>query len=339
MRLFSTSGLSAAAFLVTMLAGCASEDQHAPPMAPTPDQGALVEPNPGPAVYRIAASDKWVGGTATYYVRDKDTLLDVARDYDLGYTQLITANRGIDSWVPPTGKAVTLPARYLLPDGPRKGIVINLVQQRLYYFPDEHTVETYPIGVGVEGFATPLGLTKVTKKEVHPVWHVPASIRAEDPDLPAQVKPGPDNPLGDYAMQMGGSTYLIHGTNKPYGVGRNVSHGCVHLYPEDIEKLFPRIKVGTPVRIIEQEVMTAWIGEELYIAVFPNKAQTEALDVSMPVGTELPADLRKQVEKAAEGHKASINWALVEQAGRERSGIPVKIGGTDDQKMASAKGN
>jgi L,D-transpeptidase ErfK/SrfK len=218
------SGLSAILSLA-LLGGCAETDQHAPLRPRGPEQGALVEPDRAPAIYKIGPSDRAVGGTASYIVRDQDTLLDIARDYDLGYTQLIAANRGMDPWVPPAGKTVALPARYLLPDGPRKGIVINLVQHRLYYFPDENTVETYPIGVGVEDHNTPLGVTKITKKEVHPVWHVPKSIRAEDPDLPANVPPGPDNPLGDYAMQMGGSAFLIHGTNKPYGVGRNVSHG------------------------------------------------------------------------------------------------------------------
>lgn len=328
-------GLSAASALtVLLLAACAESEQHAPPLPPAAEQGALVEPDRAPSSFKIAPGDKAIGGMATYIVRDKDTLLDVARDYDLGYTQLMTANRGMDPWVPGPGQTVTLPERYLLPDVPRKGIVVNLVQHRLYYFPDENTVETYPIGVGVEDHNTPLGPTRITRKEVHPVWHVPKSIRAEDPDLPANVPPGPDNPLGDYAMQMGSSSFLIHGTNKPYGVGRNVSHGCIHMYPEDIEKLYPRIKVGTPVRIIDQEVMTAWIGDDLYLAVYPNKTQAEALDVSMPVKDEMPAHLKEQVTKAAAAHKVRINWHEVEQAGRERTGIPVRI--SSGAEMAAA---
>jgi len=332
-RITPASGLSAVV-IFALLGACTNSEQHAPPSPPGPEQGALVEPDRAPSSYQIAPGDTAIGGMATYIVRDKDTLLDVARDYDLGYTQLITANRGMDPWVPPPGKTVTLPARYLLPDGPRKGIVINLVQHRLYYFPDEHTVETYPIGVGVEDHNTPLGTSKITKKEVHPVWHVPKSIRAEDKDLPANVPPGPDNPLGDYAMQMGGSSFLIHGTNKPYGVGRNVSHGCVHMYPEDIEKLYPRVKIGTPVRIIDQEVMTAWIGNDLYLAVYPNKNQAEALDVNMAVKDELPQHLKEQVQKAMAGRKGQVNWAEVEQAGRERSGVPVRI--SSGAEMAAA---
>lgn len=314
---------------VLVLAGCATSEDQAnldPPPAPKPHIVAR-EPDHVPSVYKIQVQDRVIGGTETYVVQDKDTLLDVARDYDLGYTQLMTANRGLDPWAPPVGHPVTLPGRYLLPDVPRKGIVVNLVQHRLFYFRADGTVETFPIGVGTEGHTTPLGVVHITKKEVHPVWHVPASIRNEDRDapLPATVPPGPDNPLGDYAMQMGGSSFLIHGTNKPYGVGRNVSHGCIHLYPEDIEKLFKEVKIGTEVRIIDQEVLTAWINGDLYVSVFPNKSQAEALDVNMPVSEDQPPTLKEQVTKAAAGHMAKINWAEVEQAGRERTGIPVRV--------------
>ena len=321
-------GLSLMA-LTLVLAGCTIGENQAPLEPPPPSEPhiTVVEPEHVPPVYRVQAQDRVIGGTDTYVVREKDTLLDVARDYDFGYTQLITANRGIDPWAPPVGHPVTLPGRYLLPDVPRKGIVINLVQHRLFYFRDDGAVETFPIGVGVEGHTTPLGVVKITRKEVHPVWHVPPSIRTEDPDrpLPATVRPGPDNPLGDYAMQMGGTSFLIHGTNKPYGVGRNVSHGCIHLYPEDIEKLFKEVKVGTQVRIIDQEVLTAWINGDLYVAVFPNKSQAEALDVNMPVSNDLPPTLKEQITQAAAGHKAKINWAEVEQVGRERTGIPVRV--------------
>jgi L,D-transpeptidase ErfK/SrfK len=318
--------------LALVLAGCTTDENQAllePPSPPPQHHAPFHEPDHVPSIYRIQVQDRVIGGTDTYVVREKDTLLDVARDYDFGYTQLITANRGIDPWAPPVGHPVTLPGRYLLPDVPRKGIVVNLVQHRLFYFRDDGTVETFPIGVGVEGHDTPLGVVKITKKEVHPVWHVPASIRAEDRDLPANVRPGPDNPLGDYAMRMGGTSFLIHGTNKPYGVGRNVSHGCVHLYPEDIEKLFKEVKIGTQVRIIDQEVLTAWVNGDLYVAVFPNKAQTEALDVNLPVPDQLPPTLREQVTKAAAGHNAKINWAEVEEAGHERSGIPVRVTSPD----------
>jgi len=312
--------------MVLVLAGCATGGDQAPSEFSRSSPSITVrEPDPVPAAYRIAVQDRVIGSTETYVVREKDTLLDIARDYDLGYTQLVAANRGLDPWAPPPGQPVTLPGRYLLPDVPRKGIVINLVQHRLFYFRPDGVVETYPIGVGVQGHATPLGVTQITRKEAHPVWHVPISILAEHPDLAATVPAGPDNPLGDYAMQMGGSSFLIHGTNKPYGVGRNVSHGCIHLYPEDIEKLFKEVKVGTPVRILDQEVMTGWIGGDLYVAVFPNKDQAEALDTDMPATNELPSHLRDQVAKAAAGRKVSINWREVEAAGRERTGIPVRV--------------
>lgn len=242
----------------------------------------------------------------------------------------MTANPGVDPWLPKDGQAVTLPALYLLPDVPRHGIVINLVQQRLFYFhPDGKIVETFPIGVGVQGRATPLGVTRVVKKTPHPVWHVPPSIRAEDPTLPAAVPPGPDNPLGDYAFSLGWPSYLIHATNKPYGIGRNVSHGCIQLYPEDMAHLYDEVPVGTPVRVIDQEVQTAWVGNDLYISVFPNKKQAEAIGVSEAVTPEIPARLMKQVKAAAAGHAQHIDWRAVEAAGRARTGIPTRVTGPE----------
>jgi L,D-transpeptidase ErfK/SrfK len=221
---------------------------------------------------------------------------------------------------------VILPAYYLLPEVPRRGIVINLVQHRLFYFPPGgNAVETFPIGVGVQGRSTPLGITRITRKEVHPVWHVPSSIRAEQPDLPGEVGPGPDNPLGDYAMALGWPSYLIHGTNQPYGVGRNVSHGCIHLYPEDMAHLFSEVAVGTPVRVIDHEVATAWIGNDLYVAVFPNKRQAEALSIRDALIPDIPPDLTKQVKKAALGHRTRVDWRAVATAGRDRTGIPLRV--------------
>lgn len=195
--------------------------------------------------FALAAGQTTVGALGVYVTQAEDTLLDIARSNDFGYTQLVAANRGIDPWLPGSGQRVTLPAFYILPDAPRLGIVINLVAQRLFYYPpDAPIVETYPIGVGVRGWATPLGLTRVAAKEAHPTWYPPPSIHAAELDLPKVVPPGPDNPLGNYALRLGWPSYLLHGTNKPDGVGRNVSHGCIRLYPEDIERSCPRRRVA-----------------------------------------------------------------------------------------------
>jgi L,D-transpeptidase ErfK/SrfK len=319
---FGTVAMAALLFL----AGCAPGD--APPESPAAPVAVAepIEPAPASSAYVLTPGEPAVGSTAIYITRTHDTLLDVARQYDLGYTQLMTANRRLDPWNPGVGQQVTLPAFYLLPDVPHRGIVINLVQQRLFYFPPGGaTVETYPIGVGVQGRTTPLGLTHIVRKETHPVWRVPPSIRAERPELPAVVAPGPDNPLGDYAMLLGWPSYLIHDTNRPYGVGRNVSHGCIHLYPEDIAHLFDEVPVGTEVRVIDQEVETGWVGNDLYVAVFPNKRQADALDVNQPVPPELPPRFVEQVKKAMAGHAKAIDWQTVASAGRSRTGIPVRV--------------
>lgn len=225
-----------------------------------------------------------VGRVLTCTTKREDTLLDIAQTYDLGYTELVIANPGIDPWLPGEGKTVTIPAFFLLPNAPRQGIVVNLVKQRLYYFPpDGKTVETYPLGVGGEGRSTPLGVTRIVRKQAHPTWYPPPSILAKDPELPKIVPPGPGNPMGDYALYLGWPAYTIHGTNKPYGVGRNSSHGCLRLYPEDIEQLFREVPIGTRVQVLSDEAEWAWIGGALYLAVFPTKEQTDEIGIGHKV--------------------------------------------------------
>jgi len=298
---------------------------------PPPTQMAVAPAAPAkpPDAYVLAPGQVSIGAAAVYRTRPDDTLLDIARRYDLGYTQLVAANRNIDPWLPGTGREVALPAAYILPDVPHDGIVINLSQHRLFYFPKgSNSVETFPIGVGVQGRTTPLGVTRVTGKEAHPVWVPPPSIRAEEPDLPPIVAAGPDNPLGDYALTLGWPRYLIHGTNKPDGVGRNVSHGCMHLYPEDMARLFAEVPIGTPVRVIDQEVAAAWLGGALYVAVFPNKQQADQLDLREPVAAVAPANLKERIRHAAGSRAAQVDWSAVEAAARDRTGMPIRITAT-----------
>jgi L,D-transpeptidase ErfK/SrfK len=267
-----------------------------------------------------------VGRVETYITRDEDTLLDVARSYDLGFTELMASNHGIDPWVPHAGKRIVVPAFFLLPNVPHQGIVINLVRQRLYYFPPGgKTVETYPVGVGAEGKTTPLGITKIASKRAHPTWYPPPSILAEDPELPKVVPPGPDNPMGDFALYLAWPSYTIHGTDKPYGVGRNSSHGCMRLYPEDIEQLFGAATVGTPVRVIDQDVEAAWLGNDLYLAVFPTKAQAEEIALGHDPTPLMPDGLREYLTPIAGTQLDRIDWRLVEKVGIERSGIPTRV--------------
>lgn len=202
-----------------------------------------------------------------------ETLLDVARAYDLGYNQIVLANPGLDPWLPPKGHQVLIPKKFVLPEGPHTGILINLPEMRLYYFRTEGrtlVVYTAPVGIGTEGKLTTEGVYTVYRKKERPYWHVPESIREEDPSLPEVVPPGPDNPLGNYALYLSRGAYAIHGTNKPWGIGRRVSHGCIRLYPEDIEALFPLVPVGTPVKVLYQPIKLGLKGHKVYLQAFPD---------------------------------------------------------------------
>ncbi|MFZ1988311.1 MAG: L,D-transpeptidase family protein [Alphaproteobacteria bacterium] len=276
--------------------------------------------------YTLDPGQSAVGNILRYKTRDNDTLLDIARNFDLGYTELIAANRGIDPWLPGVGKRVVIPSLFLLPDTPHKGIVINIARQRLFYYPpDGQTVETFPIGVGAEGSSTPIGATRVVRKKQHPIWYPTASERQEKPELPAVVPAGPDNPMGDYALYLGFPAIAIHGTDKPYGVGRNVSHGCIRLYPEDIERLFQQVPVGTEVRVIGDEAQLAWVGNDLYLAVFPNLQQTDQLDTGQPMEPVGSEPVQEQVMSAVEGDFGRIDWDLVQRTALERTGIPTRV--------------
>ena len=201
-----------------------------------------------------SASEDVVGETQVIFARYENTFAAIARQYDLGYDELGLANPGVDRWLPGEGTPIYLPTETVLPDTPRVGIVINVPAMRLYYFEEDRAsgavrVTSHPIGIGAEGWETPTGEAKVTQKARDPVWYVPASVRKEHAShgdaLPRIVQPGPDNPLGKFALALSLPGYLIHGTNKPSGVGMRVSHGCIRLYPEDIAELFEQVPKGT----------------------------------------------------------------------------------------------
>ena len=278
------------------------------------------------AEYSIARGQKVIGEQRPYAIQQGDVFPDIARRFDIGYTALVAANPGVDPWVPGLGRRITIPSLFILPDAPQQGIVINLAQWRLFYFPPGGgRVETYPLGLGTIGQRTPIGATRVVRKDPNPAWYPPASIRAEKPELPAIVPPGPDNPLGAYALRLGWPTYLIHGTNKPDGVGRNVSHGCIRLYPEDIAKLFAAVAVGTPVRTVEQQATAGWIDDGLYVQIYPSKSQTEEIDIDQPATPEAAEGVRELVSAAAGAYVETVDWLAVEEARNQRSGMPVRV--------------
>ncbi len=221
----------------------------------------------------MLSPDRTLYGT-TRWVKpnEKDTLLDIARDFDLGYNQITAANPKLDPWVPPKGGLVLVPSAILLPqERISAGIVVNLAEMRLYYFFSDGGWQyflTAPIGIGREGFLTKLGVYTVKSKTANPTWVVPESIKEREPDLPAEVPPGPENPLGDYVFRLSKMQYAIHGTNQPWGIGRRVSSGCIRMYPEDVSILYPLVSVGTIVYVIYEPIKVGWADGKCWIQVF-----------------------------------------------------------------------
>ncbi len=255
----------------------------------------------------------------------KDTLLDIARAEGLGLAELRAANPGVDSWYPGPGIKLVLPTAHLLPDSPRRGIVINSAELRVYFFHPEKGLFSFPIGNGRDGFATPLGETKVVRKAANPTWYPTAAKRAEDPEVPAVVPPGPDNPMGEFALYLGFPTYAIHGTNTPDGVGRRLSRGCIRMYPEDIAWLFEQVPIGTPVTIVHQPVKLGRRDGQLYIEVHPSLHQIDQIEVTGYLQPEPLTDQTDFILLAAGADAMRIDWSAVDRALAERRGYPVRI--------------
>ena len=327
--------------LASAFAGCSllTANRVAPP--PTVE----VPTQPDPNAPRLAALEtrhvtldtgqELVGETQVLFARYENTFSAIGREYDLGYEEMRSANPGVDQWLPGEGTPIYLPTQSILPDAARLGLVINVPAMRLYYFTTEKSaadpavvttaVTTYPIGIGAEGWATPYGEAKVTQKARDPVWYVPASVRKEHLErgdrLPAVVPPGPDNPLGAFAMTLSIPSYLIHGTNKPDGVGMRSSHGCIRLYPEDIEALFGRVPKGTPVRIVNQPLLAAWHDGQLYLEVHPPLAE-EKHDLVAEAEGALKSALERAGPAAA---GVEIDSAVVQRIVTEQRGIPLPV--------------
>jgi L,D-transpeptidase ErfK/SrfK len=329
-------------FAAWLLAGCTllmPQREAAGPVAVT------APPLPDPAAPRLAALEtrhfelapqqELVGETQVLFARYENTFSAIGRQYNLGYEEMRRANPGVDQWLPGEGTPIYLPTQTILPEVPRTGIVVNVPAMRLYYFttekpataggPEVVKVSTHPVGIGTEGWATPFGEAKVMQKAKDPTWYVPASVRKEhaergDP-LPSVVPPGPDNPLGKFAMTLSLPGYLIHGTNKPAGVGMRSSHGCIRLYPEDIEALFGRVARGTAVRLVNQPVLAAWHEGQLYLEVHPPLAE-ETHDLV----AEADAALSRALERAGAAAAAVvIDRAAIEKIVTEQRGIPLPV--------------
>ena len=279
-------------------------------------------------------NDDVVGHVQKTTIGKHDTLSDIARRFDLGYGEVVLANPGVDPWIPGVGREVVVPTQFVLPAAPHTGVVINLAAMRIFYYPphkrhEPQVVYTHPIGIGRIGWKTPEGTTRIIARQKDPVWVVPKSIReehAKDGDiLPPVVPAGPDNPLGEYLFRLGWPGYLIHGTNKPYGVGMRVSHGCMHLYPEDIKAFFSMIPVGTKVTVVNQPYVFGWRDGVLYLQAY-SPLQDDARDWSksrkqlLERLLEHPA-LRRNIKL----HEKEIDWQRVVTLAREPRGVPVPV--------------
>jgi L,D-transpeptidase ErfK/SrfK len=310
------------------------------------EQPPAASNGPDPAALRLPALDtrhfdldgenhELLGDPQVLFAKYENTLPGIAREYDVGFEELRHANPGVDVWLPGEGTPVYLPTALVIPDAPRAGIIINVASMRLLYFTtfQESTAAgvrsrvaatSYPVGIGREGWATPLGEATVTQKARDPTWYPPASVRAEhaangDP-LPAVVPPGPDNPLGAFALALSLPGYLIHGTNTPAGVGMRASAGCIRLYPEDIEALFDRVPSGTPVRIVNQPVLAGWRDDELYLEVHRPLAEDQS-DLAALAETAIAAAL----ERRNGGTTVAIDTAAVARIVAEQRGMPFPV--------------
>ena len=271
----------------------------------------------------VANGDDVIGRLATIKLEKEDTLPDIARHFSLGINTVSAANPGIDTWVPEAGVRILLPLSFILPDTRRKGIVINLAAMRLFYFKVDGkllAVSTYPVGVGTTERPTPMGRMVVTRKKFRPTWYVPASIaedhRKKGDPLPFKVPPGPLNPLGEYALYLSKSGYLVHGTNKPASIGLRATNGCIRLYPEDIKRLYEATPVKTPVKIVNQPYLIGQRDGIVYLEAHTPFEESGTAELKTAY-----AKMRKIAKKS--GHP--INWKRVKEAVIQARGIPVPI--------------
>jgi L,D-transpeptidase ErfK/SrfK len=301
-----------------------------------------------------------IGSLSSVVARADDTLIDIARRHGLGYEDIVRANPGVDTWLPGEGTTVVLPTRFVLPPGPRSGIVLNLAEYRMYYFPqpkagEPSVVMTYPMSIGRMDWETPLGLTRIVAKVKNPSWYPPDSVRKDHENdgrvLPRVVPPGPDNPLGRHSLRLGltSGAYLIHGTNRPAGVGMQVTAGCIRMFPEDIEFLFDQVSVDTKVRIINEPVKVGWDGDQLVMEVHRalDVAPLSVVTIVDPANTAKDENIEPPMRGrltsltvqfvAATGSKpGELDWDFAEQLLERADGIPARVGRTIKNAATSA---
>jgi len=334
------------AFIGALISGCSlfgdgpkwgakrDSDKNAAPVVPV-----LPEPVPTHR-FEITPTTDIVGVVQKTKASKEDTLTDIARRFNVGYEEIVRANPGVDPWLPGENREIVIPSQFILPNAPREGIVINAAAMRLFYYPkvkkgEPQLVHTYPIGIGKVGWKTPEGTTKILRRTKDPTWRPTASIIKEHLEergekLDRVIGPGPENPLGRFAFYLGWPSYMIHGTNKPPGVGLRSSHGCIRLYPEDIAQLFEMAPIGTQVRVVNQPFLCGWHEGALHIQAFDvleddprdwKKAQAKLLNKAF--ADRIQAELKTRKEK--------IDWDAVSKLSHDPRGIPVSVSGGPDQ--------
>src|SRR5262245_19105410 len=334
----SLARVTATVFATTLLASCSlfngpwtAQKKPEPPPAPVVPETPLGVPT---GKFEITPEQDLVGVLQVTKSTKEDTLSDIARRFNVGYEEIVRTNPGVDPWLPGADREIVIPSQFILPNAPREGIVINVPQMRLFYYPkpkkgEPQLVYTFPIGIGRVGWATPQGTTKIVRRQKDPTWRPTASIIKEHreergEELERVVGPGPDNPLGRYAFYLDWPSYMIHGTNKPAGVGLRSSHGCIRLYPEDIELLFSMVPVGTKVTVVNEPFVFGFQNDKLYLQAFDvleddtrdwQKAQKKL--VSKSIGADIQSELKKRNEQ--------VSWDLVATVGHDPRGIPLVI--------------
>ena len=331
-----------AASTALAIAGCSLF--HPAPKEPPPVAKALPPPPPplpkpkATHLFDVEPGSDIVGYVQKTTVGKDDTLPDIARRFDVGYEEILTANPGVDPWLPGVGREVVVPTQFILPAAPHEGVVVNVAAMRIFYYPPHkkgqpETVYTHPIGIGKVGWKTPEGTTKIVSRQKDPVWVVPKSVREEHQEdgeqLPAKVPAGPDNPLGAYEFRLGWPSYLIHGTNKPYGVGMRSSHGCMRLYPEDIAVFFDLIPIGTKVTVVNQPYLFGWRDGTLYLqayAVMEDDSRNWSKDRKRLLAKLLHPKERGKIAQ----HDDEIDWQRVGDLAHTPRAVPVPVTGSQN---------
>ena len=334
----STARAAIAALICLAVAGCSLFGEwHRPaPAAAAPPARPAPPPQPLPVAnqrFTLAPDQDVFGVVQVVTVGKDDTLTDIARRFNVGYEEILRANPKVDPWLPGEGREVVIPSQFILPDAPRTGIVINIPAMRIFYYPpvkrgERPVVITHPIGIGKVGWRTPEGVTKIVRAQRDPTWRVPVSVRKEHhdngEDLEPVIGPGPDNPLGKYAFYLQWPSYLIHGTNKPAGVGLRSSHGCIRLYPEDIEQFFATVPVGTQVRVVNQPFLFGWRDGELYMQAY-DVMEDDTRDWTHAQKKLLTTSLATRLQQEVKAHHQQVDWNLVSGLAHSPRGVPVPV--------------